>query len=248
MNKTLIKALIVEDEENGRLVLKNLLNKHCTNIEIVGMAASVKEAIPLVINEEPDVVFLDIELPGDNGFTLFNHFPPNVFKTIFVTAYNEYALKALKLSAIDYLLKPIDPDELIEAVKKLDDKNLKEQGEKLGNLGNNLNGNLSKIALPAQDGLIFVEVQNILRCEADGNYTTFYFKNKEKMVICKNLSYFDEILTDFSFFRSNRNSLINMNYISKFQRGRKCFVILDDGSEVSVSENKKEEFIRTFSR
>ncbi len=248
-NQIKVAAIIVEDEENGRLVLQNLLRKYCPHIEIVGLAASVKEAITLIIKYEPKVVFLDIELPENSGFSLFEHFPAKTFKTIFVTAYGEYALKALKLSAVDYLLKPIDPDELMVAVKKLDmANNLKESSDKVNNLINNLNGSLSKIALPTQDGLMFVDVNTILRCEAEGNYTQFFFKDKTKILISKTLGYFDELLSDFSFFRSNRNSIINMNYITKFQRGKKSYVILEDGSEVHISDSKREEFVSIFTR
>lgn len=245
-NSTIFKAIIIEDEENGRLVLKTLLKKHCPQIEILAMAASIREAIPLIIHHEPEVVFLDIELPESNGFTLFDHFPVNTFKTIFVTAYGEYALKALKLSAVDYILKPIDPDELIEAVEKLNHKSHRE--EKVNTLLQNINSNLSKIALPTLEGLVFIDINTITRCEAQGNYTQFYFTNGNKMLISKTLAYFDDLLNDFSFFRANRNTLINMNFISKFQRGKKCYVYLEDNSEVAISDNKREEFMNTFVR
>jgi two-component system, LytTR family, response regulator len=243
---TKFKTLIIEDEENGQLVLKSLLNKYCAQIEVVAIAASVREAIPLIIHHEPDVIFLDIELPENNGFTLFEHFPANTFKTIFVTAYEEYALKALKLSAVDYLLKPIDPDELIEAVNKLHQKAPKD--EKVNVLLHNINNNISKIALPTLEGLVFVDVNTIIRCEAQGNYTQFYFTNGNKLLISKTLAYFDELLNDFSFFRVNRNTLINMNFISKFQRGKKCFVYLEDNTEIVISDNKREEFMNIFIR
>lgn len=208
------------------------------------MASSIREAIPLIIHHAPDVIFLDIELPENNGFTLFNHFPTTAFKTIFVTAYSEYALKALKLSAVDYLLKPIDPDELVEAVKKLNHTQPKD--EKVNTLLHNINSNLSKIALPTLEGLIFVDVNSIIRCEAQGNYTQFYFTNGNKMLISKTLAYFDDLLSEFSFFRVNRNMLININFIAKFQRGKKCYVFLEDNTEIVLSDNKKEEFMNIF--
>lgn len=245
-NSTKFKAIIIEDEENGQLVLKTLLNKHCPQIDVLAMAASIREAIPLIIHHEPEVIFLDIELPESNGFTLFNHFPANSFKTIFVTAYGEYALKALKLSAVDYLLKPIDPDELIEAVNKLDNKSNRD--EKVNTLLHNINNNLSKIALPTLEGLVFIDVNTIIRCEAQGNYTQFYFTNGNKMLISKTLAYFDDLLNEFSFFRVNRNTLINMNFITKFQRGKKCYVYLEDNTEIIVSDNKREEFMNIFVR
>lgn len=248
MNKYNIKAIIVEDEENGRLVLIHLLEKHCPNVTIAGTATTVKEAIPLIIKETPDVVFLDIELPEGNGFTLFDHFPLNTFKTIFVTAYSQYALKALKLAAIDYLLKPIDPDELIIAVGKLDDKQSKENADKLQGLLHNFNSNLSKIALPTQEGLTFVDMNNLIRCEAEGNYTHFHLVNGEKILISKTLAYFEDVLDEGIFFRSNRTTLVNMNFISKFQRGRKSYVILEDGTEIHIPDNRKEEFISKFTK
>lgn len=246
-NSSIKKAIIVEDEENGRLVLANLLKKYCPSIEVVGMAASIKEAIPLIINHEPSVVFLDIELPESNGFTLFEHFSPNTFSTIFVTAYSEYALKALKMSAVDYLMKPIDPEELVAAVAKLSlRQNGKENTEKVNSLVSNINMGLSKVALPTMEGFIFVDAETILRCEADNNYTQVFFKNKDKILVSKTLSFFDDLLEDFPFFRNNRNSLINMNCIKKFQKGKKSIITMEDGTELILSDGRKDEFMGIF--
>ncbi len=239
---TLKKAIIIEDEENGRLVLQNLLQKYCPSIELVGMAASIKEAIPLIINKEPEIVFLDIELPENNGFTLFEHFPTSQFSTIFVTAYSDYALKALKMSAIDYLLKPINPEELIIAVGKTSRNN----NEKVKSLVHNINIGLSKVALPTAEGLIFVEVESIMRCEAENNYTMVFFSDKKSILISKTLAYFDELLADFPFFRASRNALINMNFASRLQRGKKNLIVMNDGSEIILSENQRNEFLKIF--
>jgi two-component system, LytTR family, response regulator len=246
MLNSMKKAIIIEDEENGRLVLENLLKKYCPTVQLVGTAGSIKEAIPLIIAHEPHVVFLDIELPESNGFTLFDHFSTTQFSTIFVTAYSEYALKALKLSAIDYLLKPIDPDELVNAVAKIDGKNAKEQHGKINTLVHNINSGLSKIALPTNEGLIFIEANTLLRCEAESNYTTVYFKDQTKLLVSKNLGFFDDLLVDFPFFRVSRNALINMNAVAKFNRGKKSYVIMDDGTELLLSENKRDEFMQIF--
>lgn len=243
-----LKAIIIEDEENGRLLLNNLLEKHCPNVKIVGMSSNIKDAIPIIIDKEPDVVFLDIELPEGNGFTLFNYFSFTHFHTIFVSAHSEYALRALKMSAVDYILKPIDPDELVLAVKKVDNKNIVENNEKINSLVNNINKGVIKVALPTMEGLNFVDFNNIIRCEAENNYTLVYLLNSNKLLISKTLSYFEDILSDFQFFRVNRYCLVNLNYIVKFQRGKKNYVHLSDGTALLLSDGKKEEFMTHFAR
>ncbi|MFZ4545627.1 MAG: LytR/AlgR family response regulator transcription factor [Saprospiraceae bacterium] len=244
--KSLLKAIIVEDEENGRLLLQNLLLKYCPTIKIVGKASTVTEAIPIIVSENPDVVFLDIELPEGNGFTLFNYFPDSSFSTIFVTASGEYALKALKLSALDYLLKPLDPEELVNAVKKLEYKNEIENNQKISALVSNLSRGVTKVALPTLEGLSFVNFDTIIRCEADNNYTMVYMSDNEKLLISKTLSYFEDLLSDFSFLRVNRYCIVNLNCIARFQRGKKSYIHLTDGTELLLSEGKREEFMNYF--
>jgi len=247
-NKSLLRAFIVEDEENGRQLLKNLLKKYCPNVKVVGMSASVKEAVPLIMDKNPDVVFLDIELPEGNGFTLFEYFSFTQFSTIFITAHSEYALRALKMSALDYLLKPLDPEELVVAVNKLANKNPIENNEKINSLVNNISKGVIKVALPTMEGLRFVDFDNIIRCEAENNYTLVYMTHTGKLLISKTLSYFEDILSDFQFFRINRYCLVNLNYVEKFSRGKKNYVHLTDGTELLLSDGKKEEFMTYFAR
>ncbi len=246
--KSLLKAIIIEDEENGRLLLNNLLQKYCPNVKVVGMSANIKDAIPMIVDKSPDVVFLDIELPEGNGFTLFEYFSFTHFSTIFITAHSEYALRALKMSALDYLLKPLDPEELVLAVRKLEDKNPAENNEKINSLVSNINKGVIKVALPTMEGLNFVDFNNIIRCEAENNYTLVYLINSNKYLISKTLSYFEDILSDFQFFRINRYCLVNLNYIAKFQRGKKNYVHLTDGTELLLSDGKKVEFMTFFAR
>ncbi|MEL6862820.1 MAG: LytTR family DNA-binding domain-containing protein [Bacteroidota bacterium] len=239
-----LRVIIVEDEEDSRIALSNMLTKFCKNVEVLAQAESIQDAIKVINQYQPDLVFLDIEMPKQNGFMLFDYFEDPAFDVVFTTAYDQYAVKAFKFAAVDYLLKPIDLEELRAAIEKVKTKRNKDQAQqKLKILQENLNNVLHKIALPTTDGLLFVELKDIIYCEAQGNYTVFYLTNEDKIIVSKTLKIYDELLYDFNFFRINRSNLVNLNHIRKFGRQRNAVVTMANGVLLSLSENRKKDFL-----
>lgn len=239
-----LKSVIVEDEISSQNTLKNMLNDFCDGIEVAGIAATVDESIKVIQKEKPDLVFLDIDLPEKNGFQLLDYFPEASFEIIFTTAHNQYAIKAFKLSAVDYLLKPIDLEELRMAIAKVAEKKRDiSSREKYSLLIENMNNTSKKLNLPCSTGLVFVEVKNIIRCEADGNYTNFYMTTGEKHVVSKHLGMYDKILSDLNFFRINRKDLINLNHILELRRQKKMTLKLSDNSFLPITDSRKDEFL-----
>lgn len=247
-----LRALIVDDETLSRETLKSLLLRYCADtVEIVGMAASATEARWELDAYEPDVLFLDVEMPRENGFDLLRSLPERNFSVIFVTAYDHYALRAIKASATDYLLKPIDIDELKDAVGKLAEMHLSRHRQDLGYsarlsavLENTLNHRqrLNKLIIPSLNGFNIVAVDDILHCRAENNYTTLFLRSGEHLLACKPLKEYEEILTPSDFFRVHKSYLINLQYVRGFVRsdvggGR---VMLDGGTTVEVSRRRRE--------
>jgi len=242
-----MRAIIVEDEINSRKALSNMVQKYCEGIELVDEVDSIVRAVGAIQKHQPDIVFLDIEFPEENGFAIFNYFPEPEFEIIYTTAYDAYALQALKMAAIDYLLKPIDLEELQSAINKVADKrDLQTAQDRLKTLKGNLNNRFHKLALPASDGFEFVELKDIIRCEAQGNYTYFYLVNGQKLVVSKTLKTYEDILQGFNFIRISRSQLINLNYIKRYTRGRNPIITMIDGTEVTVSISRKEEFLNAI--
>ena len=242
-----IKAVIIEDEEKSRNTLKNMLTDFCEGVEIVGMGESIADGVKSIIEHKPDLVFLDIELPNGNGFELFNYFPLGHFDVIFTTAYDQFAVQAFKMSAIDYLLKPIDLEDLRNGLQKVRDKKHGEfLKEKIETLRSNLNNTFHKLALPSSDGLIFIELNDIIRCEASGNYTKFHLTNGSSHLISKTLGHYEEILKDSNFFRTNRADLVNLNHIQKYTRQKRATILLSDGTTLNIAEGRKNSFLEIF--
>lgn len=243
----MIAAIIIDDELKGRKLLEVLIEKHCPMVNIIGQASSAKEGKELIEQLNPDLVFLDVEMPGGSGFDLLNQLNEVNFSLIFTTAFNQYAIKAIKFSAVDYLLKPIDEEELVKAVNKVvkkeksrditdEVKNMIQHYQKPQSLNN-------KIALSTMEGLEFVEIDKIIRCEADSKYTFVYVKDKKKLHVTKNLKEFEELLNEYNFFRIHHSHLVNLSYITKYHKGRGGYVVLEDGSTIGVSQRKKEDFL-----
>ncbi len=247
----MIKAVIVDDESKARENLKFIIEDNFPNIEIVKLCGTIQEAVDTIEFEKPDLVFLDIMMKGESGFDLFDKLSNITFDVIFITAYDEYAMKALKLNAVDYLLKPIDVEDLSKAIEKVSNKKQKssDKGKDLADLLNVLKPNkkINKIALPTQEGLYFVSVDDIIRCESDENYTLFYLKSGEKKLVSKTIKFFEDMLQSYNFFRCHRSSLVNLSYIKEYIRGDGGYIIMQDGSEVMVARRKKEEFMKLFS-
>ncbi len=239
-----LKAIIVEDEIESQISLQNMLTNFCTGITVVNIVDRINKAVKAIQKEQPDLVFLDIQLPVEDGFELFNYFPNPNFQVIFTSAYNHFASKAFKLSAIDYLLKPIDLDELRNAVNSAKDRKLLHTThQKLSILKENLNSVYEKLVLPTQDGFSFVEIKDIIYCEAQGNYTLFHLIDKEKIIVSKTLKIYAAILEDLSFFRISRSHLININHIKKYGKQKCPTVTMRNGSTVSVSVNRRVAFL-----
>ncbi|MFY0591542.1 LytR/AlgR family response regulator transcription factor [Roseivirga sp.] len=239
-------AIIVDDELNNRENLFGLLSKYCPKIEIIGQASSVVEAKTLINTTSPEVVFLDIEMPGANGFSLLEHFPNQNFQVIFITAYDSYALKAIKFSALDYILKPIDKEELIGAVEKI--KSLTENdNRKLKNLGHFLNGETKKIALSLIDEVRLIDIDKIVRIEADNNYSTFVLQHGERIIVSKNLGHFYDLLKDHGFSRVHQSHLINQKFLERYVRKDGGYLVMENQDEVPVSRTQKQNVAKLFS-
>lgn len=237
--KQQINTLIIDDEVRSRSILRTMLSRHCDNITILGEASTIDDAIALIQDTQPDIVFLDIELGLGTGFDLLGQLPDISFQTIFVTAYDSFAIKAIKWSAQDYLLKPVDPTELVASVNKavaaLSVKNDK------ANIEQNTMGN--KIGLPCMEGLKFVNITDIIRCEAKGTYTEFSFTNNTRLLISKPLQVYEDILSPHGFFRVHNSHLVNLNRIKEYIKGRGGTVIMADGEIIGVAARKKDDFL-----
>ena len=239
----MIKAIIVDDEPNCCEILTTLLERYCPQVKVADICYSGKAALSSIIEMSPDIVFLDIEMPHMNGFQLLEKLQTIDFKLIFTTSYDQYAIKAIRFSALDYLLKPIDRQELQDAVKKAMQSLNQPMPQQLEVLMQKLNKNGNggqKIALPTMEGLLMVPVENIISCASERNYSTLYLKEKKKLVISKPLKEMEELLEDHSFLRVHHSHLINLKEVSKFIKGEGGYLVMSDGSNVDVSRSKKE--------
>ncbi|HBF89216.1 MAG TPA: DNA-binding response regulator [Bacteroidales bacterium] len=236
----MIRAIIIDDEKAGRETLKNFISKYCDGINVVAEGESVKSGIKVILEHSPDLVFLDIQMHDGTGFDLLEMLPQINFKLIFVTSHDQFAIRAFKYSAIDYLLKPVDPDQLLAAIKRILDKNvIFEIQKKLDVLLSN-KIEIKKIALSTFDGIRFIKIEDIIRCESDNNYTMFFLKNKEKILVSKTLKDFETMLSELSFFRVHKSHLINIQYISRFVPDDGGYLIMEDNSKIEVSRRKKD--------
>ena len=245
-----LKAILVDDENDCTTVLEWLIKEHCENMEVIASFNKSVDALKQIPEMNPDLLFLDIEMPNLNGFQLIEKLMPVSYPVIFTTAYDKFALKAFKYSAIDYLLKPIDKNDLMLAVEKLNDKIvLKNPGQNIEYLLHNLKYSqtqVPKLAIPTQEGLIFIDISQIVSCESDRNYTTFYLLSKEKIVASKTMKEFEEILEENNFFRIHNSHIINLNHIKKYIRSDGGYVVMIDGSNISVSRGRKDDFLLRF--
>ncbi|MFT5892638.1 MAG: two-component system LytT family response regulator [Dokdonia sp.] len=241
-----LKTIIVEDEEVSRDILRNYLKKYCPKIELVGEASNIEEGLNLIRNETLDLVFLDVEMPHGNAFDLLEQVGDRSFETVFVTAYNQYAIEALNTHASYYLLKPISIDELIKAVDYV--IQIKEKENELENkvLTAFSSENQGKITIPVQDGFEVLEASSILYCQADDNYTQIFLKTGGKKLVSKTLKYFQDALTDFGFARVHKSYLVNINEVTGYRKGKGGTVVLSTGKEVMVSASQKANLLAYF--
>lgn len=247
----MIKAIVVDDELGARESLSKMLEKNCKQIQIVAKADSMLSAFEAITNLQPNLVFLDIEMPSGNAFDLLEKFKEINFHIIFTTAYDHYAIKAIKFSAVDYILKPIDPEELIQAVKRFE--TTMEKKDSLNTQFKNLLANikpgnkLKKVGIPDGDGLVFINLSDIIRCDSDGNYTFFILTTGKKIIVSRTLGEYEQMFADDNFFRVHRSHLINLEHVKKYIKGEGGYVIMTDNSQVEVSRRNKVDFLEKLS-
>jgi two-component system LytT family response regulator len=241
-------ALLVDDEPDGIRTLKKLLELNCPEVEIAATCLNVLSAKQKLEALQPDVVFLDIRMPGKSGLDMLTEIPVKDFEVVFVTAHNEYLLQALQFSAVDYLMKPVDEDRLIEAVQRV--KNRLSRGSDKGQadaLLHNINKAgfplEMKLCLPTQKGFTVVKLEDIIYCEAQRSYSVFRLINNKSIVISKPLFDYDRLLSDTIFLRVHKSFLINLHHVREYIRGEGGTVIMSNGVEIEVSRRKKEQFI-----
>lgn len=246
-----LTTIIIEDEAASRETLRNYLTKYCPQVEILDECKDINEGQASIEKHQPDFIFLDVEMPFGNAFDLLERIDNINFKIVFVTAYSNYAVKALNYSASYYILKPIDIEDLEAAVEKIQEE-LKETATSdlhlqtkvlLENLKSNTN---KKVVLPTLEGFEVVDMEDIIRMEANDNFTNFYLKDKSKQVICRTLKFYEDVLKDSGFMRIHRSHIVNLNYIKNYKKGKGGQVELIDGSVVDVSSSRKEELLNFF--
>lgn len=245
-----MRAVLVDDEPKALEALRWLLASFCPQVQVAAVCSSVAEALPAIDAHRPDVVFLDIEMPVQNGFDLLTHYKTLPFAVVFTTAYDRFALKAIKFSAADYLLKPVDPDELQAAVKKIAEKDegqpTQQRVEAL--VYNYLQGRQNRFALPSKEGLIFLEADDILRAESESNYTRIHLTDGQKVMLSKTLKEVEALLEGAGFYRVHYSHLINLKHIKSFSRRDGATLVMKDNTEVDVARNRKEAFLELFKK
>jgi two-component system LytT family response regulator len=245
----MITAIIIDDETKGRLALRKKLQNYCPEVSILAEAADGIEAIPLIEKHQPQLIFLDIEMPRMNGFEMLNAIKEKSFHIIFTTAYDQYAIKAIKYAAFDYLLKPVDVDELKMAVERISCLNTSQTGKQVEMLQQNIfhpKKLMHKIAIPTLEGLLFFDINNIVHLEANSNYTVIFFTDKTKITASKTLKEFEEMLPEDVFFRPHHSHIINLSFIKRYIRGDGGQIELQNGTYIDVSRRKKEEFLKAI--
>ena len=243
-------CIIVDDEVHQLEHLTRLLQTYFPSYRLLTTASSAEKGAEQIRLLQPDLVFLDVVMPPETGFDLLEKIPSRGFDVIFCTSFDKYAIHAFKVSAVDYLLKPFGVEELRMALRKFEEKKLIEQ--RLNHvellLENRRKNGMEhdRVALPTQNGFMSVEVKDIVRCEADNMYTTFYFTNKSTFIVSKNMKECEEILAEYDFIRIHTSHLVNLRHVKEYLRGDGGRVIMADGSQVEVSRRKKEDFVRAF--
>ena len=247
-----LKTIIVDDEKDAVDFISTIIGEYCPGLEVTGKGYDVNDGVQLIKDLKPDLVFLDVEMPHGTGFDLLANFPEKEFDVVFITAFNHYAIKAIKFSAVDYILKPININEFIEAVNRVVQKrasNIFRGNENIRVLLENLKSGLpSRLAIPTSDGMEYLNPKDIIRIEADRSYSWFYITGNRKMLVSKNLKEFQDLLNDRYFFRPHNSHLINLKFVRKYIRREGGYIEMMDGSEIPVSRNRKDLFLVHMSR
>lgn len=246
----MFKAILIDDEVHCIDTLSMLISDYCPEVQVMEQCVSAKQGLIAVGRHHPELIFLDIEMPVMNGFEFLEQFTDIPFSVIFTTSYDQYAIKAIHFSALDYLLKPIDPKELVAAVQKVRVQKMLPSAEQFRMLIDQVQNRLkqfTKVAVPTSEGFELIPVEEIIFCEADDNYTRFFLKNKKRVIACRTLKEVEEQLTDFvSFIRVHHSYMVNLNEVDKYIRGEGGYLIMSDGSIVNVSRSRKDALMKLF--
>lgn len=249
----MINAIIIDDEEDARMGLRLTIERYCPDVKLLRVCATPEDGIEAIHAMKPDLVFLDVQMPRLSGFDVLQRVAPISFAVIFVSAYDKYAIKAIRFSALDYLLKPVDVDELVHAVRSVTERPTTgaqpyHYQSMLHNVERHTDGAITRLAVPSAEGIDFFNTSEIIFCRAEGNYTSVCLTQARKKLITKNLKDFENILSDSGFCRVHHSFLINLKHVQRYVRGEGGYVILTEGHHADISRRKKEEFINTLDR
>jgi len=241
----MLRAIIVDDERQCSETLQNLIEAYCPQVQILASCFNIDDAQFAILKHNPDIVFLDVEMPGGSGFDLLTRINPVNFEVIFTTAHDEYAVRAIRFSALDFLLKPIGREDLVEAVNRASVRFSRQQ-VRIETLIHNINllNKDKRIGLPTFNGIEFVPISDIVRCEGDNNYTVFHLQDKSKIMVSKTLKGYEDLLGQYQFFRVHLSHLINLRYVKSFSKDDGGIITMTDNTTVEVSRRKKEEFLK----
>lgn len=241
-----MKVILIDDEKHALITLAHLLEQ-IEGVEILATIQDSTQAHEIIEKEQPDLVFLDVEMPKMNGFELLEQFNQLDFKVIFTTAYDQYAIKALKMNAFDYLLKPIDLEDLENSIRKFRENEILTSSDQVAQLAKFNVGQMNKLALSTQKGLSFIKVEEIMYFSASGTYTYVFMDSGEKHLVSKPLSVFEDVFQDDdTFFRAHKSNLINLRFVKEYIRGEGGDIVMQDNTHISLSRNKKQEFLSLF--
>jgi len=247
----MLRTIIIDDEYSVRKALEKLVKRYCPNVKLVAEADGVESGVEAIRKYHPDLVLLDIKMDDGTGFDLLKHLEPVDFKVIFITAYDQYAIKAIKFSALDYLLKPIDPDDLTEAINKAEKLLVNELNQQLSTLEDNMQNkdkSKKKIILKTFDNIHLVKLSDIVYCESNDNYTNFNLLSNKKILVSNTLKEYDEMLGEYGFFRVHKSFLINLGHIERFEKSEGGYIVLSNESKVPVASRKREQLLDLFDR
>jgi two-component system LytT family response regulator len=241
-----MRCIIIEDEEKSRILLESLLETHISDVEVVGQAATAKEAIKQIDELKPDLIFLDIHLPDEDGFYILENSKYNSFHIIFLTAYEQFAVKAFEFSASHYLLKPVQLSGLETALQKCREKEPLRQLDQLRALMENSKGNINQLALPNQKGFDLVQLNEVIRIQAEGNYSRFFLQEKGSLLVSLPLARYELMLKDSGFFRIHKKHLINLAQLKSYRKGKSGYVLMNDNMQIGFSYERRKELLEAL--
>ena len=243
----MIKTIIVDDEQDARQSIRYVIEHYCPNMQVLDEASSADEAITKIKKHKPDLLLLDVEMPKGSGFKVLEEFPQRSFEVIFITAYNHYAIKAIKFSAVDYILKPVDIDEFIEAANRIEkalNSHRTGNNKRYNVLFENLRAQLpNKLAIPVSEGYQMIYPGEIIRIEADGSYSSIILEKGKSIVVSKSIKEYEELLNGHNFFRIHNSFLVNLEHVKKYLRVEGGYIEMSDGKTINISRRKKEQFL-----